>query len=242
MSYGFVVRQLPTKLKRVLTYKEAKCKLGMRILKNKDFLIKDKKIYLLLEVNKKAFLVEVPPVWVLMTRSGSEKTKLDPYKDILKVGLMNGEMLMEIPPSVNLQNNYKPSFDTRVILSHSLANVVFLSLLAYFREDSLFPKILERDGLALIHWHGKVLPEFVPRGYYLYGENNPAVPLSSQSALYAFWGKEEAIKKNLSMNTQYLGDIHVEPHHGINMTGVSLRGLGYYLLWISSNLKITMQL
>lgn len=233
VSYGFIARQLPLRLPPLVPYQKVRKSMEF---KAKDFYVKNNKTYILIEIRKKPFVLEVPPVWVLMSRSGSEKTKLNPYKDIIKVGLENRKMIMVIPSSVNLGDDYKPSFDTKLILSHCLANAIYGSILKKVREEALFPRILENKGLAIAHWHGNLLPEFVPRGWYIYGQENPPVLCSSlQSAIYAFKGKEKAVKNSLLSGGEYLGDIHIEPHHGINVTWPTLKGLGHYLTSVTEH-------
>lgn len=231
LSYGFLARQLPVKLEKPLLYKNAKNMLGIPSFREKDFFVKDEEIYILLEINKETFALRVPPVWVFISCSGSEKTKLKPMRDILKVGLVNGRMILETPQSVDFQLGYRPSFDTRVILSHCVANAVYASVLFHFRKNAVFPNVIKNNGMALAHWHGDIFPEFIPKGWYIYGDKNLPFPCGSyQSAIYAFKGKERSIENSLLNNVQFLGDVHIEPQHGINMTWKTLKGLGYYML------------
>jgi len=230
MSYGFIVRQLPVQMNPLIPFKEAKVQFKKTKINN-DFFVEEGKIYVNLLIRKKNFITPVPPVWVLMSRSGSEKTKLDPYRDILKVGLVNGQMLMEIPGGIDITEDYKSSFDTRVILAHSVANAIYASVLKYFNPKAPFAQILQQNGMALLHWHGNIIPELVPQGWFIYGtDNTPVLCSSSQAALFAFKGKERAIDESIATGVNFLGDIHIEPEHGINMSWENLRGLSEYLL------------
>lgn len=231
MSYGFLSRQLPTKLVELIPEEKATKKLGFRVTKDKDYFISKDKIYILINVLKNKFVLPVPEVWVLATRSGSDKTALQPKNDIIKMGLVNGKMVLKTPKGVDLDKDYRPSFDTKIILSHAVANAIFASVIAHINPQAYFPKILQNNGVALAHWHGYLKPEYTPKGYQVYGQNNPSVSCSSpQAAIYAFKGKEEAITKNLINDIEFKGDIHVEPHHGTNMTFESLVGLANFLL------------
>jgi len=231
MSYGFIARQLPVRLEKLTLLEKAEQKMGIDELDDKDSFVKNNRIYIIIKVRKEMYIMKVPPVWVLMSRSGSQKTRLDARKDIIKIGLTNGQMVMVVPWGIKLGEDYKPSFDTRVILAHCVANAIYAGVLAYFKKDALFPKILERNGVALVHWHGRISPEFIPGGWYVYGDGNPPVLCSSfQSAIYAFKGKENVIQQNLSSDIEYLGDIHIEPQHGINITWETVKGLSDFLI------------
>jgi hypothetical protein len=231
MSYGFIARQLPVKLKKLIPFRKLKNNLNIRKQKNKDYFIKNNRIYILLEINKEIFAMKVPPVFAFISRSGSNKMKLNPLTDILKVGLVNGQMILEIPKKIDLRADYRPSFDVQVILSHFLANAVYGNVLYTLNENAMFPKFLMNKGLALAHWHGEEKLPFIPNGWHTHGENNPPVPCGCpQAAIYAFKGKEEAINRSLNFETEFLGDIHIESQHGINITWTSLKELGNYLL------------
>ncbi len=229
MSYGFICRQLPVKLPVPVAYQDAKTITnGKKIAR--DLFLKDQQLYLALDIQRKKYILEIPQVWVLMSRSGSEKTRLDPYRDILKVGLANGQMYMEIPPGIDITEDYKPSFDTRVILSHCVANAIYAAAIKAANPGAHFPRILEEKGTALVHWHGQILPELIPLGWFTYGtENPPVLCSSSQAAIFAFKGKEAAVDESIHLGIEFLGDIHVEPQHGINISWETLVGLGKYL-------------
>ncbi len=240
MSYGFMAKQLPLSLPKPVSFGDIKQELNFQ---NKDYLFKENKAYVLVRIEKEMLVLEVPPIWIFMSRSGCEKTRLDPYKDILKIGLVNGELIMEIPPSVDLKGDYKPSFDTRIVFSHCLASTIYASILKRMNKNANYPKKIENAGIVIAHWHGNYLGK-VPQGWYVYGADNPPVLCSSpQSAIYAFRGKESAIRESLSTGSEYLGDIHIEPQHGINVTWSTLKGLSNYLLSDSfiaeANRKVT---
>ena len=74
--------------------------------------------------------------------------------------------------------------------------------------------------MALAHWHSYPHHGATPDGFALHGEANPPVSCSSpQSAAYALVGKLEALGRRVAEGAPYLGDIHVEPHHGTNLSG-----------------------
>jgi|TARA_B100001971_G_C18252860_1_gene579679 hypothetical protein len=222
MSYGFIARQLPMQLAEVQALKEED---------TKDYFFKDDKLFVSIELKGEKYVLQVPDVWVLTSRSGSDKTKLNPKKDIVKMGLVSGKMIMETPKGVEVGPDYKPSFDTKVILSHAVSNALFASILKHQDPESKVAKEFKENGRALAHWHGYFNPDLIPDAWYYYGENNPSVSCSApQGAVYAFRGKEEMFEKIISDKLPYEGDIHIEPQHGSNVSYTSLVDLGELLL------------
>lgn len=232
MSYGFVARQLPVKIPKAELLEDLKDKELFDKMKEKEVAEHNGVFFIRILVHGKELVVEVPEVWVLTSRSGANKTNLDPEKDIIKMGLKNGQMFLSLPVGFETRNDYRPSFDTKVILAHAVSNAIFASVLSYFKPGSSFPKILQSNGFGLAHWHGYIDPKYIPRGWVVYGQDNASVSCSSpQSAVYAFLGKENGIiNKVLENNDDYKGDIHMEPHHGTNMTFSTLSKLADFLL------------
>jgi len=227
LSYGFLARQLPIKLPLLISLDKIKKDINFK----NDYFVKKGKIFIVLKINRKKFCMCVPRIWVFTTRSGCKKTELIPERDLCKIGLFNGQLIMEVPENIDYLSDYKPSFDTRVILAHAIANVIFGAVLKYFRPDNPFSQRLEENGMAIVHWHGYIRNKFIPVGYWEYGRDNPAVSCSSpQTAIYAFRGKHRAVEESLSKGIEYLGDIHVEPQHGVNVTWDSIRNLAFFLL------------
>jgi len=231
MSYGFFARQLPPKKESLVSLDSFKRKLGHDFPLGKDTFFYKNKLYILVNINGEKSYIAVPDVWVITTRSGCEKTDIDPNSDLVKIGLVNGKMVMQTPPGVNLTEGYRPSFDTKLILSQAAANAIYASILSHYKPNISFSKILFKQGAALAHWHGYLQLEHMPSGWYTYGLSNPAVSCSTpQASIYAFKGKEELFGESLSSGKEYFGDIHIEPHHGINVTYDSLIELAKFIL------------
>lgn len=231
MSYGFIARQLPVKLETPLSLSEAKKRFQDSITKKEDFFYHNGALHVIYELQGSLYVLKVPEVWVLTSRSGSDKTKLDPNKDIIKMGLVDGKMIMETPHGVKVSPDYKPSFDTKVIFSHAAANAIFASIMRHANPDADFPRELSEHGRALAHWHGYFKPDQLPRGWYYYGHDNPPISCSApQGAVYAFRGKEELFYKIMQEKLAYAADVHLEPQHGSNISYSSLVGLGDMLL------------
>jgi len=230
MSYGFLAHQLPLKLSPVFDLQKVKEDFKDVYNPEKDYFIKDGEIYLVIKISSGEVCIKVPPVWVLTQRSGSDKLNIKPKKDLIKLGLINGEMYLQKPEGSILDNDFKPSFDTKVILAHAIGNALVASIIKNSSElNPLFAKKLETEGLALCHWHGYFHPEKIPENIHYYGLENPHVSCStSQSAIYALQGKITSFTKSLEKNKDFYGDIHVEPHHGSNITFFSIKELAKF--------------
>ncbi len=232
MSYGFLSRQMPTALSKLLPLENMPDNFREKIQKDKDyFLSEDGKIFLIVELNSGKFYIKVPDVWVLSQRSGSDKTNMNPKKDLVKLGLIDGKYYLQTPIGLKLTSDYKPSFDTQAILAHALGNAIVASILEHERPGSLFAEDFKKQGLAITHWHGYIDPTKIQKGWFVHGENNPNVSCSSpQSAIYAFLGKYNVFLDALKNNIDYKGDIHIEPHHGINIVSPDISSLANFLL------------
>ena len=231
MSYGFFARQIPTVLSKPLSYKEAKKEIKENFKQGQELIVCNEGFYLLLNILNDTYYVRVPDVWVITTRSGCEKTNINPSKDLIRLGLVKGEMIISVPEGVSLSSGYRPSFDSKLILSMAVANAIYASILKHIKPVAVLPAMLEKTGIALAHWHGYISLKHAPQNWYINGLSNPAVCCSThQSAVYAFKHKEELFMKCLKENKEYSGDIHIEPHHGINVTYNSLIDLAEFVL------------
>ncbi len=219
MSYGFMVRQLPTDPDPAFELDQAP-----EPLKNanwEDLTINKYKgkDYSKVVLYDKEWIVHIPDVWVLSTRSGCNKTNLNPEKDILRLGLHEGDITIDTPKKISAAK-CRPSYDTYAILAHAVGNAIIAGVLKSIRPDATFPVSLKENGLSVCHWHGYPDKSYPLPGYVIHGEENPPVSCSTpQSAAYALTGKLKAIEKNRTTNHDYRGDVHIEPHHGTNIAG-----------------------
>jgi hypothetical protein len=185
----------------------------------------------LIHANAQLYRVRIPEVWVFTTRSGCDKAHLDSHRDILRMGLSSGRIIFETPKGLDPKIDCRPSYDTLTILAHALGNALVASVLQVARPGALLARNLATRGLALAHWHGQVSPELLPAGTMVYGAENPPVSCSThQAALFALVGKIEGLHRALASGMEPVGDLHVEPHHGVNMTGESLTALARWVL------------
>ncbi|MEN9614450.1 MAG: hypothetical protein RLZZ347_757 [Candidatus Parcubacteria bacterium] len=224
MSFGFLARQMAVQIPKMTIIQGAQKE-------SKDYFIKNGRIHLTIEIANQSMSFELPDVWVLSQRSGSDKVNINPEKDLLKIGLSHGKMMIQTPEGLELHEDYKPSFDTKVILAHAIGNVIVATISKYLNINKDFVNRLETVGLSLSHWHGYVNEKYIPEGWVAYGSNNPHVACSSpQSAIYALAGKLDSFKQTVTKEMVYNGDIHIEPHHGTNITFTSIHDLATLFL------------
>ena len=231
MSFGFLARQLPTEIGLLLPFEQFKKELNQTSMDSSESVFSfQNNLYLLLHIGNKKYILKTPEVWMLTQRSGADKTHIEPRKDLIKLGLKNGKMQMQIPQDIHLGDDYRPSFDTKVILAHALGNAIIASVLNILKPGNEFFSHFEKSGMALAHWHGYFQPEAIPRGWQVYGRENPNVACSSpQSAIYALDGKLKSFTRCLENLEMYRGDIHIEPQHGINVSWPSLTDLAEFV-------------
>jgi len=231
MSYGFLARQLPAPITPGLTLSEAHRRFGGNNGIPSCLQAADGRIYVALNTNGEAIVTEVPDVKVLTTRSGCDKSHVDAGRDIILMGLSSGRIFFETPEGISARVDCKPSYDTLTILSHAVGNALIASVLARANPRAPFTSIFQKSGMALAHWHGQINRSILPDGYFVHGDTNPPVSCSThQAAIYALTGKVAAMKQSLERGVEFIGDVHVEPHHGTNITGTSLLTLAEWVL------------
>jgi hypothetical protein len=220
MSYGFLTRQLKMpSLTAALTLNQAEKELGSKMDTGPVFTHGDQQ-YLHLETKNERYVVPLPDVQVIGTRSGCEKTQLDPKSDLVRYAIKKGIITFETSRESN--SDCKPSYDTLVIVAHALANAIVASVLGKRDARSSFFHCLKNQGLALAHWHGFLPEGFAPLGYFVHGSQNPGVSCSTpQSAIYAMQGKLKVLDLDARETSRHEGDFHIEPHHGTNVTCAS---------------------
>jgi hypothetical protein len=173
--------------------------------------------------------LRVPGAWVLTTRSGCDKSHINPATDLLLMGLHGGRVVIATPRGLKVDS--KPSYDTLTILAHAVGNRLVAALLDRVRPGSAYSAMLATQGAACAHWHGHIPPGALPPGCALYGTENPPVSCSThQAALFALSGKLGALERSLEEGAAFEGDCHVEPHHGVNVTGPTLLRLARWAL------------
>ncbi|MDQ5948944.1 MAG: hypothetical protein QG589_69 [Patescibacteria group bacterium] len=230
MSYGFLAVQLPGGISELIKKDEFESQINHKI-DSEEFLFVGNELYIQIILKNEKYWMKVPEVWVLSQKSGSDKTHVNPQRDLIKLGLSNGKMIIETQYGAVIDNDYKTSFDTQVILAHAVGNAIIASILAHNNQSGDFVRQYTTKGISISHWHGYIHPQHVPAGWYVHGVANPHVACSSpQSALFALGGKLNSFIDVMGNGSEYHGDIHIEPHHGTNICYTSVKDLANYLL------------
>lgn len=148
---------------------------------------------------------QIPDIWIVTSRSGSNKTNLDPNTDVVRIGLIKGKLNLETPRGVDLhRRDIRPSFDTYVILAQAMA-------------AALYTPELIKNGLPILHFHGYPDPTFFGQSEYFAGARNPSLPCGTvEAALLNYSAIYEVADRN--------GDgikmlCLVEADHGVNILG-----------------------
>ncbi|MEM1054669.1 MAG: hypothetical protein AAGI52_04015 [Bacteroidota bacterium] len=219
MSYGFLARQLSLRVTTARQLKSAPDE--VRALDWHDQPVRDLDGVwtACARVGGTDWLVDVPGVSVLCTRSGCDKTHLVPETDLVCLTLARGRILFDTPQGTDTAHT-RPSYDTLAILAHAAGNAIAAAVLAARDPKDAFARTLATDGFALAHWHDYPQTGATPPGFVSHGQDNPPVSCSTpQSAAFALVGKLAALGGAMEGGDVYLGDVHVEPHHGSNLTG-----------------------
>ena len=148
---------------------------------------------------------QVPDIWIVTSRSGCDKTNLNPDSDIVRIGLVKGKLHLEIPRGVDLERkDIRPSFDTYVIRPQALSSAL----------DA--PSLIEKE-MSILHFHGYPDPCWFGVSEHHAGARNPSLPCGTvEAALLNYSAVYETATKNGS-------DIKllclVESDHGVNVIG-----------------------
>jgi hypothetical protein len=149
------------------------------------------------------------------------------------MGLTAGRVVIATPRGLDPRVDCKPSYDTLTILAHAIGNKLVAAVMRALKPGAQFSSMLTNAGAALAHWHGYVASGSVPTGYAVHGTENPPVSCSTyQAALFALTGKLGAVSECLALGKAFEGDVHVEPHHGVNVTGPSLTDLARWAITV----------
>ena len=156
-------------------------------------------------ISEKTVYQQVPDIWIVTSRSGCDKTNLNPDSDIVRIGLVKGKLYLEIPKGVDLgRKDIRPSFDTYVILSQALSSAFYA------------PSLIEKE-MSILHFHGYPDPCWFGASEHHAGAQNPSLPCGTvEAALLNYSAVYETAAKNGS-------DIKllclVESDHGVNVLG-----------------------
>lgn len=163
--------------------------------------------YVKTHIGGKEIYQQVPDIWIVTSRSGSNKTNLDPETDIVRIGLVKGKLNLETPRGVDLhRRDIRPSFDTYVILAQAMA-------------AALYTPGLIKEGLPILHFHGYPDPAWFGQSEYFAGARNPSLPCGTvEAALLNYSAIYELANRN-GENIKML--CLVEADHGVNILGLN---------------------
>jgi hypothetical protein len=153
---------------------------------------------------------QIPDIWLVSSRSGSNKTNLSLDRDITRIGLKKG-LLLQIPQGVNLERiDIKPSYDIYVMLAIALSTALYL------------PELIER-GCPIVHFHGYPSSQWFKPNEYCTGTSNPSVPCGTYEAgVLNYLGIQRLAQQHRNkINLISL----IEPDHGTNIIAHSLEYL-----------------
>jgi hypothetical protein len=205
VSYGFVAYVEPPKYigSIEITQQEWINLLPVQGLnKNEIRQNKNGRKYVKMKAEKHYKYQQIPDIWVVSSRSGSNKTNLNLETDILRIGLSN-TLSLQLPENINPETgDIKPSYDIYVMLGIALS-------------AALYTPELIKNGAPIVHFHGyPSLKWFKSNHEYCTGVHNPSVPCGTyESGVFNFLGMA-------SLSHQFDPNIQlaclVEPDHGSN--------------------------
>jgi TubC N-terminal docking domain len=157
---------------------------------------------------------QIPDIWLVSSRSGSNKTSLNLDHDITRIGLKKG-LFLQIPQGVDPERmDIKPSYDIYVMLAIALSAALYI------------PELIEH-GCPMVHFHGYPSSTWFQSNEYCAGINNPSVPCGTyESGVLNYLGLHK-----ISQQPYERIDLIslIEPDHGTNVIAPSLDYLVYRL-------------
>jgi len=209
VSYGFIaLAEAPVYEGRVTISKSTWDKLK-KVESVDDDLVRENKNgrwYVRTIIRGKEIFQQVPDIWIATSRSGSNKTDLDPNTDIVRIGVIRGKLHLETPKGVDLKRkDIRPSFDTYVILAQAVAT-------------ALYAPDLIKDGLPILHFHGYPDPNWFGKSEYHSGAGNPSLPCGTVEAALLNYSAIYELANNNGESMKML--CLVESDHGVNIMGM----------------------
>ncbi|MEH2158315.1 hypothetical protein [Nostoc sp.] len=144
---------------------------------------------------------QIPDIWLVSSRSGSNKTDLNIADDIIRIGLKE-KLYLQLPKVIHSDlADMKPSYDIYVMLAISLS-------------AALYTPELIKDGAPIVHFHGYPAFDWFKPNEYCVGVHNPSVPCGTyESGVFNFLGISSLAEQQTS-NISLVSLI--EPDHGTN--------------------------
>lgn len=166
--------------------------------------------YVKTRIREKYVFKQIPDIWLVSSRSGSNKTDLNLETDILRIGLKE-TLFLQMPEGVDPDIvDIKPSYDLYVMLAISLS-------------AALYAPELIKNGAPIVHFHGYPSPDWFGENEYCVGIHNPSVPCGTyESGVFNFLGISGLAEQPID-NIALVGLI--EPDHGTNIIAHDLEHL-----------------
>jgi len=166
--------------------------------------------YIKTKVGTEILFKQIPDIWVVSSRSGSNKTDLNLERDLLRIGLTD-KLILQLPQGIDPgTTDIKPSYDIYVMLAIALS-------------ASLYAPHLIQNGAPFVHFHGYPSRQWFRADEYYVGVSNPSVPCGTyESGVFNFLGIGSLV--NQYGNTIRLASL-IEPDHGTNIISTDLNYL-----------------
>ncbi|RCJ29616.1 non-ribosomal peptide synthase [Nostoc minutum NIES-26] len=167
--------------------------------------------YIKTKIGEKHVFKQLPDIWLISSRSGSNKTNLNIETDVLRIGLQD-RLLLELPKGIDpVVGDIKPSYDIYVMVAIALG-------------AALYAPELIKNGMPMVHFHGyPSIQWFEANNEYCTGVHNPSVPCGTyESGVFNFLGIHKLVNKygsNIALASL------IEPDHGTNIIASDLEYL-----------------
>lgn len=203
VSYGFVAYLEPPQYVGAIEVDEAEWQLFSSVPGFSSETLRQTETgrwYLKTSIRDRTVYKQIPDIWLVSSRSGSNKTDLNLTQDVTRIGLQQ-RLLLQVPTGIDAEtSDVKPSYDIYVMIAIALA-------------ASLYTPDLIKNGAPLIHFHGYPSADWFQEHEYCVGVDNPSVPCGTyESGVFNFLGIYSlASKANVSLAAL------IEPDHGTNI-------------------------
>lgn len=150
---------------------------------------------------------QIPDIWLVCSRSGANKTALQPECDVLRLGLTN-KLFLQLPRGIDpTLSDIKPSYDTYVMVAIALSAALYA------------PELIEQ-GAPIVHFHGYMARSWFQQQEAYAGVENPSVPCGTfESGVFNFLSMNRLVHPCRGpLNLAAL----IEPDHGSNIIAKDL--------------------
>ena len=159
--------------------------------------------YLKTQIKSATAYKQIPDIWLVSSRSGSNKTNLNLETDIVRIGLTNSKLLLQLPQDIDIgKTDIKPSYDIYVMLAIALSTALYT------------PELIS-NGVPMVHFHGYPSADWFRENEYYFGVAHPSVPCGTyESGVFNYIGIGKI--GELAAEKIALASL-IEPDHGTNI-------------------------